>query len=199
VRKIFLYSCVLFVAPIGASCAKDIGTVIASPPVDAFFSCAEHFDGQFRELGDALGTDCVVTRLVESNGRTWTRTYEGDGAKNEQWFGWHEHLLAPCDCKIVEVYKNPTDNEPGIMGKGRASSITFQRNDGVSFVFAHVRDVAVKVGDVVSSGQPVAMIGNNGFARNPHVHVGAWSGTTPLQVRWDQTKMRLPPEFRNGK
>ncbi len=192
-RRLFAVS--LLLAWLNVASAGDIEAVTAHPPVDAFFSCTEHFDGQFKSAGDALGTDCVVMRMVETNGRTWLRAYEHDGAKNEEWFGWREHLLSPCDCKVAEVYENPRTNEPGIMGQGRASSITFLRSDGVEFVFAHVRNVSVKAGATVASGQPVAMIGNNGYARNPHVHVGAWKAETPLQIRWDQKKMRLPPEF----
>ena len=190
---------VAILAVFSSSRAKDIDAVLAYPPVDAFFSCTEHFDGQFQSIGDALGTDCVVTRLIEQNGRIWSQSHEGDGVKNEQWYGWHEHLLAPCTCKVVEVYTNPKVNEPGIMGEGHASSITFRRKDGVEFLYAHVREVSVKEGQPVEAGQPVAMIGNNGYARNPHVHVGAWKGNTPLQIRWDQRKMRLPPEFREEK
>ena len=187
------------VVAFGSTQARDIDAVLAHPPVDAFFSCTEHFDGQFKSVGDALGTDCVVTRLVEVGGRVWSHSYEGDGEKNEQWYGWHEHLLAPCTCKVVEVHINSKDNEPGIMGEGHASSITFRREDGVEFLFAHVRQVTVKEGQAVDAGQPVAMIGNNGFARNPHVHVAAWKDNTPLQIRWDQRKMRLPAEFRDQK
>jgi murein DD-endopeptidase MepM/ murein hydrolase activator NlpD len=50
---------------------------------------------------------------------------------------------------------------------------------------AHVTDVTVRVGDLVDAGAPVAKMGNNGFGRNPHIHVGAWRDETPLQIRFD--------------
>jgi len=195
----FLFAPFLLLGASSAALPNDIGSVIAHPPVDAFFSCTEHFEGQFKSVGDALGTDCVVVRLVEKHGRAWLRAYEEGGEKNDEWYGWHEHLLSPCDCKVIEVYENPKSNEPGVMGKGRASSVTFRRADGVEFVYAHVRNVTVRAKEDVTSGQPFAMIGNNGYARNPHVHVGAWKDDTPLQIRWDQKKMQLPPEFRESK
>ena len=34
-------------------------------------------------------------------------------------------------------------------------------------------------------GQVVALDGDNGTAKNPHVHVGAYRGKKPLQIRWD--------------
>ena len=173
------------------------GTALLHPPVDAAFSCTEHFSGQFKSVGDALGTDCVVTRLDEVDGRLWSRAYRGEGHENSDWFGWETELLAPCQCLIEKVHINPVVNSPGIMGSGRASSIVFLRVDGVRVLYAHVRDLQVKEGDKVEEGSVVARIGNNGFSRSPHVHVGAWKGENALQIRWNQLKMKLPPEHRN--
>jgi hypothetical protein len=195
-KRFLSLSFAVLAAASAAAATNPIEGVVAHSPVDAFFSCTEHFQGQFKSVGDALGTDCVVMRLAQEHGRAWLHAYENQGATNEQWYGWLEHLLAPCDCRVIAMHVNPNSNEPGVMGEGRASSVIFLRADGVRFVFAHVRDITVKVGDRVHSGQPFAMIGNNGYARNPHVHVGAWKGDVPLQIRWDQRTMQLPPEFR---
>lgn len=176
--------------------ASEIEPVVAHPPVDAFFSCSEHFEGQFAHVGDALGADCIAQRLVEEDGRMWSRAYSGQGLKNEDWYGWHMELLAPCSCEVVNVHVNDVQNEPGVMGKGRAASITLKDANGVHFTLAHVRDVIVEVGQNVAAGQPVAKFGNNGYSRSPHLHIGAWKGEQPLQIRWDQSKMKLPPEFR---
>ena len=54
---------------------------------------------------------------------------------------------------------------------------------------AHVRSILVGEGDTVTAGQVVARVGNNGNADVPHVHVGAWRGDQPLQVRWDLRAM----------
>lgn len=190
--------CVIFALAsfTSSSFASPIEAVLAHPPVDAFFSCSEHFEGQFAELGDALGTDCVPQRLVEQEGRVWSRAYSGGGHRNEDWFGWHMDLLSPCACEVVDIHINPIQNEPGIMGKGHAASITFRNASGVHFTLAHVREIAVKKGQWVEAGEPVAKFGNNGYSRSPHVHVAAWKGKQPLQIRWDQSKMQLPPEFR---
>lgn len=179
------------------TCAAEIDVALAHPPLDAFFACSEHFQGQFKHLGDALGTDCVAQRLVEEDGRTWSRAYAGDGHANEDWYGWHMELLSPCTCAVVALHANEVQNQPGVMGKGRAASITLKDGNGVHFTLAHVRDVVVTLGQQVTAGQPLAKIGNNGYSRSPHVHVAAWKGEQPLQIRWDQSKMRLPPEFRD--
>jgi murein DD-endopeptidase MepM/ murein hydrolase activator NlpD len=65
----------------------------------------------------------------------------------------------------------------------------FRRADGVSVMYAHVQDVQVRPNDVVVAGQPVARVGNNGYAWFPHTHVGAWKGDRPLQVRFDLRAM----------
>lgn len=180
----------------GRPSASEIEAVLAHPPVDAFFTCSEHFAGQFAHLGDALGVDCISQRLVEEDGRLWSRAYSGRGHRNEDWYAWHMDLLSPCSCEVVGIYINSVQNEPGIMGEGRASSITLRDESGVHFVLAHVRKIVVEKGQRVDAGQPIAKFGNNGYSRTPHVHVGAWKGKQPLQIRWDQTKMKPPPEFR---
>src|SRR5438067_803384 len=103
-QKVHRYLWLLFfllLTGCGSVPSRDDEVAVAHAPVDAFFSCTEHFAGQLSSVGDALGTDCLVMRLVEANGRTWLRAYENDGAKNEDWYGWDEHLLSPCDCKVV--------------------------------------------------------------------------------------------------
>jgi hypothetical protein len=181
---------------IAPASADPIQSVLAHPPVDASFKCSEHWEGQFEYLGDALGKDCVVQRLTTVDGRTWMRSYEGDGAENSDWYGWHKELLSPCACEVIEIHRNEDSNEPGEMQPGRAASIVLRKEDGTHFTLAHVRNVAVETGEQVSAGQPLAMIGNNGYSRHPHVHIGAWRDDEPLQIRFNQSQMRMPPQFR---
>jgi len=180
---------VMFAAPsFAASESRVIESVLAHPPFETYYSCGEHRQGELEYLGDDLGTDCVVGKLVTENDRTWARTHESDGTRNEHWFGWNAALLSPCECEVSEVRINPVVNEPGRLGKPPASMIVFKRSDGVHFLMAHVQDVSVKAGDRVKYGQPVAKVGNNGYGRIPHVHVGAWKGEVALQIRWDTSK-----------
>ncbi|RCW42433.1 M23 family metallopeptidase [Paenibacillus prosopidis] len=50
-------------------------------------------------------------------------------------------------------------------------------------------DLSVKEGDNVKAGDIVAKVGNNGYSRHPHIHVGAWKGNIPLQIRFDLKSM----------
>ncbi|MFM5981608.1 MAG: M23 family metallopeptidase [Sphaerospermopsis kisseleviana] len=178
--------------------AADIEAVLAHAPFDSFFSCSEHFAGQFKFVGDALGTDCVVQKLTEVNGLFFSRAFTSDGSRNEDWYGWNMPIQAPCDCIVTSVSINSVTNSPGKVGKPPASIVEFRREDGVHFLYAHIQDPSVKVGETVRAGQAFAKVGNNGYGRIPHVHVGAWRDKEPLQVRWDQRTMRLPPELRQS-
>lgn len=187
---------IAFAASAAVHGGEPIEAVLAHPPVDAMYACSEHFAGQFKHPGDALGADCVVQKLVDVDGRLFSRAHAGDGARNEDWYGWNEPLLSPCDCEVKKLHENPVVNQPGILGKPPASHLVLVADDGTHFLLAHIQAPLVKPGDRVSAGQPVARIGNNGYGRTPHLHIGAWRDSTPLQIRWDQTRMRLPPEFR---
>ena len=165
-----------------------IGQVELSPPFRASYMCSEHFEGQIDYAGDALGTDCLVTGGVDGDGG-FGRLYRTDGRANEDWYGWAAEVLAPFDGVVEGVYANPAVNTPGTMGRPPAGMIRFERADGTRVVYGHVADIAVAAGDRVTAGQVVARVGNNGFSRSPHIHVGAYRGDVPLQIRWDLRAM----------
>lgn len=180
-----------------ASAGED-GIVLAHPPFATFYSCAEHAAGQLPELGDALGTDCFVQKLIEVGGRTWIRAYDGDGRKNEDWFGWNQSVLSPCECVVSKVQDNPLTNEPGVLGKPPAAFVLLTRSDGVQFAVAHIQAVTVREGQKLTYGQPFAKVGNNGYSRQPHIHIGASKGELPLQIRFDQKYMKEPEYQASG-
>ncbi|NVN06434.1 M23 family metallopeptidase [Asaia spathodeae] len=165
-----------------------IHQVTLAPLFDKPFVCGEHPLGQLITAGDALGTDCMIVGGA-SDAAGFNRLYKGSGERNEDWYGWKAPVHAPFDAVVVYAHVNPVVNVPGSMGKPPASMILFRRQDGVEVVYAHVQDIRVKAGDHVKAGDVVAVDGNNGVARNPHVHVGAFRGTEPFQIRWDLAAM----------
>lgn len=166
---------------------NPIEAVVLHRLFSAFYMCGEHFEGEEQESGDALGADCVVQNVAGEIGQKsgMVRAFRGDGARNEDWYGWNMEVLAPFDGVIEAVRINPATNRPGEFGTAPASSIRFRRADGMHVLFAHVQDIRVAAGDAVVAGQVVARVGNNGYGRCPHVHVGAWKVDRPYQVRWD--------------
>ena len=123
------------------------------------------------------------------------REYAGDGLKNDDWYGYGEPVLAPCDCTVAGIQINPVENEPGILGEPPATWVKFERSDGTSILIAHVKGLLVEEGDSVSAGDVFAVVGNNGYARQPHVHIGAWRGEASLQIRFDQIAMAPEDEL----
>ncbi len=165
---------------------RDVASVLAHPPYTQPFMCAEHPAGQMSILGDDLGQDCLIFDFVTRDGRTWLLPYAEDGAANEDWFGWQADVHSPCECEVVLVKANPVVNEPGRMGQSRASSITLETADGVRFVLAHLDSFSVEPGQTVRYGEVIGTVGNNGYSRSPHIHIGASQGREGLQIRWDQ-------------
>ena len=169
--------------------AAEISAVLAQPIFGQPYACVEHWQGNLKGLGDELGTDCSIQEVANVSGRTWMRPYKGNGQRNQDWYGWHKDVLSPCTCEVVKVNENVVTNRPGLLGKPPASFVTLKREDGVHFLLAHVVNVTVKLGDKVEGGQAIAQVGNNGYSRQPHIHLGAWRGSEPLQIRFDQASM----------
>jgi len=169
---------------------NGIGYVLIHAPFFESYSCSEHWDGQLPYMGDSLGADCTIGKLVEEDGRLWVRKYENSGLENHDWYGYEANVLAPCDCTVARVRLNPIENKPGKLGEPPSTSITFERSDKILILIAHVKDIRVDVGDEVSAGDVVASVGNNGYSRQPHVHIGAWRGDVAFQIRFDQKSMR---------
>lgn len=179
-------------APKAAESAP-IESVVLHPLFAVDYACSEHYEGQLPYLGDALGSDCIVQGGLEGG---FMKAYRGNGTKNEDWYGWGVTVMAPVDGKVERININPVVNQPGQLGKPPASFILLRRDDGTFVMVAHVADIKVGVGDTVHAGQPIGVVGNNGFARAPHIHVGAWRDKTPLQIRFDlraATALRQAP------
>lgn len=160
-----------------------IQTVMIGPAIDAPFACMEHPSGQLRLVGDALGTDCFV--MAPSMRAGFMTLYEGRGAENEDWHGWGAPVLAPLDAEVVSVVVNGLVNSPGQPGIPPATTITFKSDDGVRVVYGHVRELMVREGDRVRQGEKIGTVGNDGMSRAPHIHIGAYRGLEPMQIRWD--------------
>ena len=163
---------------------KVIDSVELAPLFYQRFACTEHVEGELADLGDALGSDCLVLGDVGTPNGVM-RFYKTNGATNEDWYGWHAEVHAPFNGIVIETRVNTTINVPGTPGNPPPGYLKFQRADGVIVVYAHVADIRVHEGDHVAVGQVVALDANSGSSKNPHVHVGAYRDKTPLQIRWN--------------
>ena len=145
--------------------------------------CSEHWAGQLLFPGDALGQDCMVVGGIEERG--YLSPYRTDGRANEDWYGWQAPVLSPVSGNVTRVLENDVVNQPGVLGQPPAQALMITREDGLIVVVAHLGEISVAVGDHVEAGQPVGTVGNNGYSRAPHIHVGAADNRGSLQIRWD--------------
>lgn len=177
--------------PPAPSTPTTIQQVLAHPLFEDPYMCSEHAEGELPYPGDALGQDCMVAAFDESQDPLFLRLYRTDGSTNEDWYGWDRPVYSPCDCEVLKVHVNPLINQPGQPDESRASGAILKASDGTMFALGHLQGFLVEEGSRLRAGDPIGFVGNNGYARAPHVHIGAWRGEQPLQVRWDQRAMKI--------
>ena len=148
-----------------------------------YITTREHTYRSQLQLGDQLARDFLV---AATNKQGILHIYKNDGKHNEDYFGWEKNVMAPFDAEVKRVNEADSTNKPGKMnGDVRPGLIYFEKDNGLTVVYAHVRDITVEKGERVKAGDIVAKVGNNGNSIAPHVHVGAWQGDIPLQIQVD--------------
>ncbi len=112
------------------------------------------------------------------------RMYKGDGAKNEDWYGWGTPVSAPGAGKVIRVVANLPDNakgkrppfsreefiaDPSLMW---GNHVEIEHGNGEISMLAHLKSgsVTLAVGDVVKSGQKIGEMGFSGDAFLVHLH-----------------------------
>lgn len=158
------------------------------PIFDRFALYNDHYDGELDPLGDALGRDCMIAAFA-SEAPAFMRLFTGDGSKNEDWFSYGAKVFAPASGKIVYLYINKETNIPGTQNPSRASALLIETPDGTSILLGHIDNPVVALGDKVEEGQLLAYVGNNGYARCPHIHIGAYRKGKPLAIDFDAQKV----------
>ena len=117
------------------------------------------------------------------------RVVEGDGARNEQWFGYGAEVTAVAPGTVVFARDGQPDGTPKSLpratqepGDGAGNNVIVEIEPGVWAFYAHLQmgSVAVEVGDQVVTGQPIGRLGNSGNSIGPHLHFGLIDGVNPL-------------------
>ena len=139
------------------------------------------FDGTPR-IGQRYAIDWV--RLGDSG-----KTYHDDREKNRNYYSYGAEVLAVADGVIVEVKDGIPENTPPANSKdGNPPAVTLAvemtmetvtgnhvnlyLGGGVYAVYAHLQpgSIRVKLGDKVTPGQLIGLLGNSGHAGEPHLH-----------------------------
>jgi peptidase M23-like protein len=118
------------------------------------------------------------------------KTFKGDQLKNESYYAEGVDALAVANGTVVEVKDSIPENVPG--ANSRAVPITLETVGGNHVVidigggyyafYAHLKpgSLKVKLGDKVTRGQVIGLVGNTGNSTEPHLHFHVADGISPL-------------------
>jgi hypothetical protein len=128
-------------------------------------------DGNSIKMFEEFAVDWVQLR----NGRR----FDGDGSRNEQWYGFGADVLAVADGSVAAVFDGMPEQTPDTQATGlrgprdySGNHVSLQISPGVWAVYAHLQpgSITVKTGDDVKKGQVIGKLGNSGNSSGPHLH-----------------------------
>jgi hypothetical protein len=107
------------------------------------------------------------------------RFFAGDGARNEDHFAFGEEILAVADGTVVFVrdgMPEETPNEPPVAVRQPldygGNEVVLELAPGVYAFYAHLQpgSIRAQVGEAVTTGQVLGLLGNTGNSTAPHLH-----------------------------
>ena len=115
--------------------------------------------------------------------------FAGDGARPEDWYGFGAEVLAVADGTVVAVEEGYPEEIPlqPVTDVTRpedygGNAISLEIAPGVYAYYAHLEpgSITVAVGDQVTTGQVLGLLGNTGNSSGPHLHFGLIDDPDPL-------------------
>jgi hypothetical protein len=136
--------------------------------------------------------------------------FTGDGTQREQYFAYGAEVLAVADGTVIafqegrpeEVPLQPTALVYGPADYG-GNAVTLQIAPGIYAYYAHFQpgSITVALGDHVTTGQVLGLLGNTGNTTAPHLHFGLLDDPDPmvgasLPMAFDRWTLEgaVPPE-----
>jgi Peptidase family M23 len=120
----------------------------------------------------------------------WTRlegnrVFTGDGTRNEDYFAFGAEVLAVADGRVAFVRDGLPEEMPNEPVEAVQQPLDFGGNEvvlelapGVYAFYAHLQpgSIRVHVGDTVTTGQVLGLLGNTGNTTAPHLHFALEDG-----------------------
>jgi hypothetical protein len=118
------------------------------------------------------------------------RLYTGDRSKLESYAYFGVPVYAVADGTVVNLYDKAPEQVPGSPAKGITTEsiggnmLVIDIGGGNFAFFAHLQpgSLKVKLGDHVTKGQVIALVGNTGNSDAPHLHFHVMDGKSPLDA-----------------
>jgi murein DD-endopeptidase MepM/ murein hydrolase activator NlpD len=155
-------------------------------------------NGPSRDSGHrrALVTTEGSARIAQRFGIDWVQmhpsgaTYVGDQKDNKSYRAYGAEVLAVASGSVVATKDGIPENVPGVTSRAVAISsetvggnhIVLDLGGGRYAFYAHLQpgSLKVKVGDRVTRGQVIGLVGNSGNSTEPHLHFHISDGVSPL-------------------
>ncbi|HEX8267507.1 MAG TPA: M23 family metallopeptidase [Pyrinomonadaceae bacterium] len=135
-------------------------------------------------------------RIAQRFATDWTRigadgqAFRGNPANNANWVAYGAEVLAVGDGVIVDVKDGIPENDPTTDKKAvpitletvGGNYIILDLGNGFFAFYAHLQPKSqrVKIGDKVTHGQALALLGNSGNSDAPHLHFHVADANSPL-------------------
>ncbi len=145
---------------------------------------------------ERIAINGVRIETAETFAVDWVRVkndkiFDGDGKTVEQYYGFGEDVLAVADGAVASIHDGMPDQTPFAFMVPKSKSdyggnnLMLEIAPHVFAWYAHLRQgsLAVKVGDAVKAGAPIAKLGNTGPSEGPHLHFGLLDKPDPIAGR----------------
>ena len=178
------------VAPISLSTAKPI---VLGAPLHGPGWIASNGPGNNsvhrRALTPINGTATIAQRFATdwmNRGADSSNTYAGDRNQNRSYYAYGADVLSVADAVVIATQDTIPENTPGAFPAVPITPETIGGNyivldlgSGIFATYLHLqpRSLRVKKGDHVVRGQVLALVGNSGNSKEPHLHFQVTDGT----------------------
>jgi hypothetical protein len=100
------------------------------------------------------------------------------GDEVEDWFGYGEEVISVADGVVTRVVTGLPDNPmgtfpfPPTIDEGGGNEVLVEIEDGIFAMYGHLipGSITLQVGDRVSRGDVIGLLGNTGVTTAPHLH-----------------------------